>query len=180
MDTRSTPKGTVTIRPAIAEDAARLHSLRLEALTNHPEAFTADAAEAAANPPEVWSELVEKYASTKDGTLFVAEAGDQLVGMTGLFRGRYPKTRHSGKIWGVYVASDWRGMRIAQDMIEGCIGWAQANTLAVLTISVVATNTAAIRCYDRCGFKVYGIEPRAALVDGVFYDELLMAISPLA
>jgi RimJ/RimL family protein N-acetyltransferase len=34
---------------------------------------------------------------------------------------------------------------------------------------------AAIRCYNRCGFTVYGVEPQAIRHDGVMYDELLMA-----
>jgi hypothetical protein len=42
-------------------------------------------------------------------------------------------------------------------------------------LAVVTTNTPAVRCYARCGFAVYGIEPQAICYDGVFYDELLMA-----
>jgi RimJ/RimL family protein N-acetyltransferase len=41
---------------------------------------------------------------------------------------------------------------------------------------VVTTNPAAIRCYTRCGFEVYGIEPQAIRYDGKNYNELLMAI----
>jgi RimJ/RimL family protein N-acetyltransferase len=42
-------------------------------------------------------------------------------------------------------------------------------------LAVVTTNAAAISCYARCGFKVYGTEPQALYYDSVMYDELLMA-----
>jgi RimJ/RimL family protein N-acetyltransferase len=41
---------------------------------------------------------------------------------------------------------------------------------------VITPNTPAIRCYARCGFEVYGVEPQAIFYDNVFYDELLMAM----
>ena len=40
--TLSTSKGTLAIRPAVQEDAYWLRELRLEALTNQPQSFTAD------------------------------------------------------------------------------------------------------------------------------------------
>jgi RimJ/RimL family protein N-acetyltransferase len=45
----------------------------------------------------------------------------------------------------------------------------------VVKLGVITTNTPAIRCYARCGFTVYGIDPKVIYYDGVFYDELLMA-----
>ena len=45
----------------------------------------------------------------------------------------------------------------------------------IVKLGVSTTNTPAIRCYARCGFTIYGIEPKAVCYDGVFYDELLMA-----
>lgn len=44
----------------------------------------------------------------------------------------------------------------------------------IVKLAIVTTNTPTIRCYVRCGFSVYGIEPRAIYYDGVFYHELLM------
>jgi RimJ/RimL family protein N-acetyltransferase len=54
------------------------------------------------------------------------------------------------------------------------VGWARAQQLRLVTLSVVTTNAAAIRCYVRCGFSVYGMDPEVIYHDGVYYDELLM------
>jgi RimJ/RimL family protein N-acetyltransferase len=46
--------------------------------------------------------------------------------------------------------------------------------MEVVKLAVVTTNTAAIRCYARLDFKVYGVEPQAICHQATFYDELLM------
>ncbi len=35
-------------------------------------------------------------------------------------------------------------------------------------------HSATIRCYARCGFTVYSVDPQVIAVDGALYDELLM------
>jgi ribosomal protein S18 acetylase RimI-like enzyme len=95
--------------------------------------------------------------------------------MTGLARGKWPKTQYSGTIWGVYVKTEWRGHSIAEGLLRDCIAWAQAQGLVIVKLGVVTANTPAIRCYAHCGFTVYGIEPKAICYEDVFYDELLMA-----
>jgi ribosomal protein S18 acetylase RimI-like enzyme len=172
-----TSKGAVTVRPAVPGDAAPLRALRLEALANHPEAFAADHAATAAESVEAWAERIAEYAVDDKGVICVASVDGQLAGMTGLVRGRWPKTRHAGMIWGVYVAPDWRGLGVAAALLEECFAWARARGLVTLSLGVVTTNTPAIRCYARCGFGVYGVEPRVIYYGGVFHDELLMVRS---
>ena len=169
-----TDRGQVSIRPTREEDAAAFRELRLEALRGHPEAFGADYAEALARPIEFWQERVRSGAGNDRGVTYVAEAGGALVAMTGLFRGDGPKMRHSATIWGVYVAPDWRGLGIADALIEACIGRAGQLGLRLVKLNVVTTNAAAIRCYVRCGFRVFGVEPEVIFCDGTYYDELLM------
>jgi RimJ/RimL family protein N-acetyltransferase len=176
-DQLTTPKGTITIRPATPDDAALLRALRLEALARHPEAFAADHASTAVGSVESWAERITEYALENKGVICVASMEDQLVGMTGLVRGHWPKTRHGGTMWGVYVQAAWRGMRVAGALVEACVAWAQAQGMVLVKLGVVTTNMAAIRCYARCGFRVYGVDPKVIYYDGVFYDELLMVRS---
>jgi RimJ/RimL family protein N-acetyltransferase len=173
----TTPKGTITIRPATPDDAALLRALRLEALAHHPKAFAADHASTAAGSVESWVERITAYALENKGVICIASTEKQLIGMTGLVRGHWPKTRHCGTVWGVYVQAEWRGLGAAGALVEGCIAWAQARGVVLLKLGVVTTNMPAIRCYDRCGFRVYGVDPKVIYYDGVFYDELLMARS---
>lgn len=43
-------------------------------------------------------------------------------------------------------------------------------------LRVLAYNTRAIRCYQKCGFVIEGGERQAALIDGVWHDDLIMGI----
>jgi len=170
-----TPNGPVTIRPAIPDDAPLLRALRLEALAAQPEAFAADYDRTEAEGADAWVERIQRNEAKDEGIICVAAAPDRLVGMTGLYRGHWSKTQHSAMIWGVYVTAAWRGQGIADALIEACLDWARARGVTVAKLGVATTNMPAIRCYTRCGFQVYGLEPQAICYEGVFYDELLMA-----
>ena len=171
--TLTTPRGIITIRQAQESDAEAYRDLRLEGLRNHPEAFSADYEINEKQPMTYW---VNRMRSLGDGTMmFFAVHQNNLIGMCGIFRGDSPKTQHSGTIVSVYIKSEWRGMLIADELIEACIEWARLHEIKIVKLGVAATNTPAIRCYARCGFTIYGTEPQAIYVDGAMHDELLMA-----
>ena len=109
------------------------------------------------------------------GMMYFAVHAQQLIGLGGIIRANSPKTQHSATIVGMYVQPDWRGFRIAEGLVTACVEWAQSVNIKVVKLAVVKTNTCAIRCYARCGFQIYGVEPQALYYDQVFYDELLMA-----
>jgi hypothetical protein len=94
--------GEVNIRMAIPQDAASLRELRLEALMSYPEAFAADVDLTAAEGNNVWAERLSNYIASQSGAMCIAQCGDALVGMSGIGRGHWPKTRHFGTLWGVY------------------------------------------------------------------------------
>lgn len=170
-----TISGKVTIRQAETKDSAAFRALRLEALRSHPEAFSADCAFNEAQPMAYWEgRLSALEGEHNKGMIYFAEHEDRLVGMCGVQRGDSPKTRHTAWIWGVYVADKWRGLRVAEHLIERSSNWAGEHGVTSLKLGVATNNSSAIRCYLRCGFTVYGVEPQAINIDGKLIDELLM------
>src|SRR5574340_753045 len=89
-----TDRGTILIRPATEQDAAAYREIRLEALLNHPTAFSADYATALGRPMAFW---IERMRSSRAGTgafnLF-AFHDQALIGTCAVFRGDSIKTRH--------------------------------------------------------------------------------------
>src|SRR5512136_2169888 len=171
----STPRGDIIIRIATPEDADALFRLRVEALTIHPESFAADVEMTKARGVEAWTNQIINETKDQTGIIIIAGAEDGLVGMTGVGRGHWPKTKHSAIIWGVYVTPAWRGLRIAGAIIDESIAWSREHGILVLKLGVVTTNQATIRCYQRSGFTIYGTEPKSNYYDGAYYDEYLMA-----
>lgn len=149
--------------------------LRLEELSLHPEAFSADLEMAAAEGSEVWGDRIAGYTAICSGAICIALAGDNLIGMTGIGRGHWLKTRHFATIRGVYVNRDWRGFHIAEQLLAGCEDWAKTNEITVISLGVNISNLPAIRSYSRSGFTIYSFVLRAIYYNGLYFDELLMA-----
>jgi ribosomal protein S18 acetylase RimI-like enzyme len=169
-----TSRGTINIREALLSDVIQYRELRLGALQDSPTAFSADYQVNLSQPMSFWE---GRLSFDEHGTLFFATHENNLIGMTGIRRGESPKTKHSAGIWGVYVRPEWRGLHIAEALIETCIAWAKPRQVNIVKLGVTTTNTAAVRCYERCGFTIYGNEPRAMLYEDNYYDEYLMSRS---
>lgn len=169
--TVKTSRGMITIREAGIADAAQFRELRLHALQNAPTAFSADYQKNVNQPASYWVDRLER---DENSTIFLAESTQSLIGMTGIGRGQSLKTKHSAGIWGVYIRPEWRGLHLAEAMIECCIDWAKSQQVEIVKLAVVSTNTSAVRCYERCGFRIYGTEPHAIFYEDRYYDEFLM------
>lgn len=166
-----TKQGTIVIREANLADIEQFRELRLFALQDSPTAFGSDYETNLKQPPEFWQDRLRK---DEHSTMFVAEHDGTLIGMTGIHRRPLPKTIHSATIIAVYIRPEWRGLRIAESLIKTCIEWARSNGVIIVKLSVNAENTSAIRCYERCGFTIYGTEPRGTFYEGKYYDGHLM------
>lgn len=162
-----------SIRHAKAEDIETYRELRLEALKNHPENFGQDYDDAASRDLEHWENTLK--INPKEKALFFAEQNSQLIGMTGVYRNLSKKSHHGATVWGVYVRPDWRGKRISETLIQACLKWAREQQITIVKLAAVTNNIPAVHCYERCGFTIYGREPKAIHYDDVYYDEYLMA-----
>lgn len=167
-----TKQGTVIIREANPADAEQFRELRLFALEESPLAFGADYETDRNRPPGYWQERLQE---DEHSTMFVAEHEQTLIGMTGIICRPLPKTKHSARIIAVFIHPEWRGLRIAESLINACIEWAKSKGIVIVKLGVNAENTSAIRCYERCGFSIYGTEPMGTFYNGNYYDGYLMS-----
>jgi RimJ/RimL family protein N-acetyltransferase len=169
--------GDILIRPITPGDVAAFRELRLEALRLHPLTFTADLAEAEIRPIDAWRDQVNSSLGDGGAVIVVADGGGPgLAGMAGVYTPPQPKLAHLGTVWGVYVREASRGRGVGGALLHACADWAREKRLAGLRLSVVEGNDAALRCYERCGFVCYGVEPVAVRWEGRLYDEVLLAL----
>jgi RimJ/RimL family protein N-acetyltransferase len=171
MDDRLEEREVVAIRTTCPADAEALCALRVEGLRAHPTAFVTTAAEALA---EDWRKRAAEGNGEGLSAIFVAEAGGELVAMTGIVASPRERLRHSAFIWGVYVRPAWRGGRLAERLVNAAVAWARGKGCTIVRLGVTAGNEAASRTYVRCGFEVYGRERASQVVEGVEYEEVLM------
>ena len=163
------PPGFV-LRRLGAADAEPYRRLRLEGLRSHPEAFAASFDAEASRPLEWFAERLERNA-VFGGWQDVSA----LVGVIGLHIPDAAKSRHKGELWGLFVTPEARGTGLASALLARAIEYA-APAVEEICLSVATTNGAAVRLYEKAGFRQFGLERRALKVDGRYYDELLMAL----
>ncbi len=162
------------IRPLTAADATAYRTLRLQALRDHPEAFGASYEDEVARS-------LDMTARRLDGgplnCVFGAFAGDDLVGTAGfIVPDRSAKSRHKGLLVGVHVAPAHRGRALGRRLVAAVIDHARAHVV-LLQAGVGVDNAPALRLYESLGFRRYGLEDKALLVDGAFIDEALIVLN---
>lgn len=156
-------------------DAERLWHLRLDAFQSEPQAFGESA-------EEHLQTSIDKYASRlrsscADNFVMGAVDGSELVGMAGFWRDQNRKERHKGHIWGVFVAPAYRGKRVGRALIGAILDCARNLSDLVQVQLVVSTKaTEARSLYSSYGFRSFGVEPQALMVNGHYVDEEHMVL----
>ncbi len=164
-----TAGGGAIIRRLTAADAEAFRDIRLAGLAGDPRAFSASFEEESQHDAR-W--FAERMAGS---TMFAADDGSRLLGITGLAVRSGIKTRHKALVWGVYVRPEARGQRLASRLLAAVIEAARGEVEA-LVLGVASDNASAIAAYRSAGFVATAFEARALYVDGAYVDEITMTL----
>jgi ribosomal protein S18 acetylase RimI-like enzyme len=161
------------IRKLTGDDASEYWRLRIEALQQDPEAFATTYEEAMAreNPLQRVASNLNATESRTIGTF----NGQELVGVMTLSAESAPKLRHRVNLFAVYVTPKVRGQKIGSILLQEVIGFAKEMPgIEKINLTVVSSNKAAIRLYERAGFESFGLEKNAMKSDSNYVDEIYM------
>ncbi len=163
----------ITVRSLGVDDAVAWASLRYDALERHPLAYGTMV------PLErrtLIDNAIERMAAA-DSVIFGAFAEGRLVGMVGVRRVEREKERHKAFIWGMYVGAESRRRGAAAMLLREAIGRARSwPGVEQVTLAVTDAAPEAKRLYERHGFRVWGVEPRALAWRGREVDETYMIL----
>jgi ribosomal protein S18 acetylase RimI-like enzyme len=169
----------IVIRRLVLAELPAFKDLRDTMLAEHPDAFTSDAASALLQPPETYASRLGFDRPEGGEFTLAAWQGSRMVGCIGCQRDARIKVRHIGHIVGMMVRQEVQGRGIGRALLVQCIALARlAEGLTMLTLTVTASNEAAVRLYERTGFVKYGSLPRAICVEGRYYakDQMLLQL----
>ncbi len=156
------------VRRLVPADAAPYRELMVGAYRDEKDAFTSTAAEREALPLAWWQARIAVDADAAE-MVFGAFAAGRLVGVAGLAFERRTRTRHKATLFGMFVEPQFRGRGIAAALVRAVLDQARATPgVEVVGLTVTATNEAALRLYEQCGFRAFGTEPLAVRLGSAF------------
>jgi RimJ/RimL family protein N-acetyltransferase len=161
------------IRRLVAADAATYRAMMLDAYATHRVEFTSTRAEREGQPMGWWEKRIgDAHSAT---TAFGAFDGDTLVGTAALEFETREKTRHKATLIGMYVSERARGGGVGRQLVEAAKTAARGREgINLVKLTVTEGNEAAQQLYERCGFVVFGIEPRAMFAEGEYRGKVHM------
>ncbi len=166
----------IRIRTLTEADAQGLWDFRLKALETEPQAFGESVEEHRRLSPEVFAERLR----LRENENFVVGVfdGPKLIGMGGFYRERHLKRRHQGRIWGVFIAPEFRGRGLARALMVDLLEKVRAlGGITSVLLSVVTAQESARRLYLSLGFRSFGVEPRALKINDKYVDEEHMVLT---
>lgn len=164
----------MTIRRLTPDDAAAFQALRLSALQDAPTAFGSSYEEEKDFPVAM---IEGRLAFHPDRGVFGAFVERELVGLVALGRDNKKKLEHKALIWGLYVSPSARGKGLGRRLLLQALALAKSvSGISQANLSVNARNAHAIQLYESLGFKSFGQEPSALIIDGEHHDEMHMCL----
>lgn len=101
----------------------------------------------------------------------------ELVGMAGFFRERHLKTRHKGRIWGVYVRANCRGTGLGGKLLLALLKRIKKLPgLEQVNLSVSCSQAVAKNLYRSLGFETFGVEDNALKIGDAYLSEEYMVM----
>jgi ribosomal protein S18 acetylase RimI-like enzyme len=164
------------IRRLAPADAPAYRALRLRALRECPQAFTSSYEEDEKAPIE----SVRARLAGDHRKFWGAFHDGEMCGAVGLERETRAKNRHKATVVGMYVAPERAGHGMGAALMHALIADAGTCGVELLVLTVTQGNSKAAKLYERCGFRSFGIEPRAIKVDGRAWakNHMYLELSP--
>ena len=142
----------VTVRRIRPDEGLRWRALRLRALADNPIAFVDTVEQASARPESDWHERAAALSAGCDSALFLAERGDDWVGVAGGFADDHGGTT----VFTVYVDPAARGQGVLEALIDAVAAWSVTCGRDTLYLDVTVENPRAHAAYRRLGFVATG------------------------
>jgi ribosomal protein S18 acetylase RimI-like enzyme len=158
---------SISIKKLTKDDWKIYKEIRLQMLSEEPQAYSQTFEELSNRSDEDWR---EKTAADNMTILSIWTDG-KLAGMNGLF---YEKS-DTVAIWGMFVRKEFRGLGLGKKLMQEIEKEIRKDKVVTkIQVSVTTSQVAALELYKKLGFKeITRIKSRTKF-NGESYDEILM------
>lgn len=147
--------------------------IRVEAVTDSPQAFGSNRDQQLAHPDSFWQQRLEEAERGEQQWLLFARSGKDLVGMIGAYGEE--ETPQEATVISVYVTPSARGKGISTLLMRAILDELKKAGIHKVWIGVNIQQKAALHLYQKTGFVVERTEHNR-MGDGEFHDEYLMSM----
>jgi len=120
-----------------------------------------------------WLREIIEGVAREEAVSVAAFVGGRVVGHSAIHRRRFKDDRHSG-VFGIAVLDGYRGVGIGEKLMGEVLDRAWRIGIQLVELDVFSNNVAAIRLYEKMGFKKAGTIPDKIFRRGRYYDEDVM------
>ena len=89
--------------------------------------------------------------------------------------GSFASSRHKVVLWGTFVKHEFRQRGLGRAVVRRALEHAKRNGARRASLTVYLPNPEATSLYESLGFSVYGVEPEAVCLDGIYHDGQCMS-----
>ena len=161
----------VVVRRAEPADAAALVELA-RTVGGEPEGWLiSDRSWRSVSEERRYLKALRRYAHA---AVFVAEAGEEVVGRLSVARDPHPASRHVADL-GLMVDAGYRRRGVGWSLLESAVEWARGAGVSKLELHVFPHNEPAIALYEKFGFVREGYRRAHYRRGDGYLDAILMA-----
>jgi len=118
---------------------------------------------------------IESKISSKNNLELVAIYDNTIIANLSVISSTTKKTKHSCE-FSIAVLKEYWQNKIASKLIEVMIEWSIDFGISKINLKVKEDNTSAISLYEKYGFTQEGIISKEFLIDGKYYNALIMGL----
>jgi ribosomal protein S18 acetylase RimI-like enzyme len=153
-------------------DAVELSELRVK-IDGETEFLDREAGENFLSPEDFEQIIVEDLLA-ETSLFLVAEVEGKIVGFTRCVGNKLSRFKHKAE-FGICILKEFRGYGIGKELLENVVKWADLKGIEKIALTVVQTNTTAIRLYKNYGFIEEGLLMNDRIHrDGNYYNTIIM------
>ncbi len=125
---------------------------------------------------QAYEDTIENTSTESNSIILLAWIENVLVSIATIHSSQKERTKHQGTL-GIVVSEQFCGLGLGQSMMEQLIDWAKSNHLTKkITLLTREDNVRAVELYKKLGFEVEGHLKKDTIIDGQFFDTLLMSL----
>lgn len=119
--------------------------------------------------------FIRHYDEQQNSAIFIAEHDGEIIGYARATGSLSPYACHVVELGNMAILKAYRGQGVGTALMKYALAWAEANPIIErLRLEVSADSERAIQFFSRFGFQLESVHERSYLINGVFYDSLVM------